>query len=169
MQCGREVRPIDDFAEFFDSNYGRVLRSVRLVVVDWQLAEDRTQEAFARAFRSWSRVAAMERPVTWVYVVALNAERRRWAREPIESSLDPPEHASPDVAGSVTTAVTVRQALERLTDRQRTMVVLRYFSDLTTRDIAHVMACAEGTVKATLHRALQGLRVDMEMSHDAHG
>src|SRR6188472_3420617 len=104
MQCGREVRPIDDFAEFFDSNYGRVLRSVRLVVVDWQLAEDRTQEAFARAFRSWARVAEMERPVTWVYVVALNAERRRWAREPIESSIDPPEQVSPDVAGSVATS-----------------------------------------------------------------
>jgi len=154
-----------DFAEFFDANYGRVLRSVRLVATDWQQAEDRTQEAFARAYRHWSRVAEMERPVTWVYVVALNAERRRWRREPVENPLDlaaPAEPSPFDLAGSVATAVTVRHALDRLTDRQRTIVVLRYFSDLKNGDIAQVMGCAEGTVKATLHRALLSLRIRME-------
>ena len=104
----------------------------------------------------------MERPVTWVYVVALNAERRQWRRGPPEAVLVESDLSLPDLARSVTTTIVVREALDRLTDRQRTMVVLRYFSDLKLSEVAEVMGCAEGTVKATLHRALRILRLEME-------
>ncbi len=156
---------MDGFDAFFAGHYGEVLRAVALAIGDAGRAEDLTQEAFARAFRKWATVAKLERPVAWVYVVALNAERSRWRRE----RLAPDERVarrprSPDVAGGVLQAVVLRDALDRLPPRQRAAIVLRYLADLTVVDIAAVMRCAEGTVKATLHHALRNLRIDLEGS-----
>jgi RNA polymerase sigma-70 factor (ECF subfamily) len=155
---------VDDFEGFFERHYGATLRAVSLTIGDLGRAEDLTQEAFARAFRRWSSVAKLERPVAWVYVVALNAERKRWRRDQrapdAASSID----SVPDVAGGVLSTIVVRDALDRLPPRQRAAVVLRYLGDLTVADIADVMGCAEGTVKATLHQALRNLRVDLDWS-----
>jgi RNA polymerase sigma-70 factor (ECF subfamily) len=154
---------VDDFETFFGQCYGSVVRAVAMTVGDRGRAEDLTQEAFARAFRRWRFVSVMERPVTWVYVVALNAERKRWRREERVSSYgDQTDAVVGDPAGGVTTAVVVRDALARLSPRQRCAVSLRYLADLRIAEVAEVMGCAEGTVKATLHQALRNLRVDLE-------
>ena len=149
------------FETFFEDHYGEVLRSLAFAIGDRDRAEDLTQEAFARAYQRWGRVAEMERPVTWVYVVALNAERKRWQRQRTDD-VEVPGTAEIDLAGSVVTGVVVRDAVQRLAARQRAAVALRYLSDLTVADIARVMACSEGTVKATLHQALRRLRVDLQ-------
>lgn len=151
---------MDGFDEFFVANYGSVLRAVRLLVADREGAEDLTQEAFARACRRWRAVSRMDRPVAWVYVVALNERRRQWRRE--RSIVSPADAPSSDEEGAVLTAIRVRELLETLPPRQRAAVVLRYLSDLPVRDVATVMHCAEGTVKATLHRALVSLRLTIE-------
>jgi RNA polymerase sigma-70 factor (ECF subfamily) len=155
---------VDDFEGFFDQHYGTTLRAVSLTIGNSERAEDLTQEAFARAFRRWSSVSKLERPVAWVYVVALNAERKRWRRERRTPESDSPGDFVPDVAGGVLRTIVVRDALDRLPPRQRAAIVLRYLADLTVADIAEVMACAEGTVKATLHQALRNLRVDLDGS-----
>ena len=102
----------------------------------------------------------------WVYVVALNAERTRWRRE--EQRADRRRAASdpviPDVADATLDSVVLRDALARLTARQRAAVVLRYLADLSTADVAAALGCAEGTVKATVSRALRRLRIDL--AHD---
>jgi RNA polymerase sigma-70 factor (sigma-E family) len=156
----------EGFAEFFEENYARVVGALRLVISDRDRAEDRAQEAFLRAYRGWSRIGSMDRPVAWVYVVALNDERRRWKRRRIDTTDREPEVPAPDIAGSVVTTVAIRDALRSLTERQRTMVVLRFFSELRVAEIARVMGCAEGTVKATLHQSLARLRIEMEMEPD---
>jgi RNA polymerase sigma-70 factor, ECF subfamily len=155
---------VDDFDRFFDEHYGSTLRAVSVAIGDPGRAEDLTQEAFARAFRRWSTVSKFERPVAWVYVVALNAERKRWRRERQAPETEPLAGTVPDVAGGVLSTIVVRDALARLPARQRAAVVLRYLADLTVADIANVMGCAEGTVKATLHHALRNLRVDLDGS-----
>jgi RNA polymerase sigma-70 factor (ECF subfamily) len=155
---------VDDFEAFFDQNYPPILRAVSLAISDPGRAEDLTQEAFARAFRRWSSVSTFERPVAWVYVVALNAERKRWRREQQAAEKEERNEDVPDVAGEVLSTIVVRDALDRLAPRQRAAVVLRYLGDLTVGDIAEVMGCAEGTVKATLHQALRNLRVDLDGS-----
>jgi RNA polymerase sigma-70 factor (ECF subfamily) len=152
---------VDDFEGFFERHYGAMLRAVALTIGDAGRAEDLTQEAFARAFRQWSSVSKLERPVAWVYVVALNAERKRWRRELHAPRRERCAGSVPDVAGGVLSTIVVRDALGRLPPRQRAAVVLRYVADLTVADIAHVMGCANGTVKATLHQALRNLRVDL--------
>ena len=67
-----------------------------------------------------------------------------------------------DATGTVATALDVRAALAQLTDRQRAAVVLRYVADLPLAEIAEVMGCATGTVKATLHQALAHMRIELE-------
>ena len=123
-------RGVDDFEGFFEQHYGPTLRAISLAIGDSQRAEDLTQEAFARAYRRWSTVSKLERPVAWVYVVALNAERKRWRREVDRSEPESPAIDSPDPAGGVLTRIVVRDALDRLPPRQRAAVVLRYLSDL---------------------------------------
>jgi len=56
--------------------------------------------------------------------------------------------------------------LARLTPRQRLAVVLRHLVDLSTADVAAAMGCAEGTVKSTLHAAMQALRIDLDEEED---
>jgi RNA polymerase sigma-70 factor (ECF subfamily) len=155
---------VNDFEAFFEDHYPAVLRAVTLAINDAGRAEDVTQEAFARAYRRWRTVSAMERPVGWVYVVALNAERSRWRRERSAPEDGAPASVVADPAGPVVTTVVMRDALTKLSPRQRTAVVLRFLADLSVADIARVMGCAEGTVKATLHQALRNLRVDLEGS-----
>ena len=123
-------------------------------------AEEAAQEAFARAWARWRRVRAMDRPVAWVYVVALNVERKRWRRasellvEPFEVACDPTEQAARDFD--------LRAAVKRLPERQRAAIALRYLADLPVADLARAMGCADGTVKATVHQALRSLRISLE-------
>jgi RNA polymerase sigma-70 factor (ECF subfamily) len=153
---------VDDFEAFFARNYGPVLRTVTLAVGDHARAEDAVQEAFARAYRRWRSVSAMERPVAWIHVVAVNVVRKDWRRADRLADGHTDDPVTADDTDPVATAVDLRDALDRLTPRQRAAVVLRYLADLSTRDVAAALGCAEGTVKATLHQALRKLRVDLD-------
>jgi len=157
---------VDDFETFFERNYGAVVRAVALAIGDRARAEDAVQEAFGRAYRRWRSVSAMERPVAWIYVVALNAQRKEWRRDARRTTAPVGDVVIADPSGPIVTALDVRAALLRLTPRQRAAVVLRYLADLSTKDVADVMGCAEGTVKATLHQALGKLRVQLDDDAD---
>jgi RNA polymerase sigma-70 factor (ECF subfamily) len=153
------------FDEFFSESYGGVVQSLALALGDRLGAEDLAQEAFAQAFRRWSRVGSMESPVGWVYVVALNGARRGWRRR--ARSVEPEiTNVVDDHAASVITTVQLRVALAELTTRQRAAVVLRYLADLPIADIAVALDCAPGTIKATLHQALARMRVELEEDED---
>jgi RNA polymerase sigma-70 factor (ECF subfamily) len=156
---------VDDFDAFYEDEYGDVLRSVTLALGDAARAEEVTQEAFVRALRRWSRVSEMDNPGGWVVVVAINAERRRWRRE-LSIALESEASVVGDHASHVATVVDLREALARLSGRQRAAIVLRYLVDLPIGDIAKALACAEGTVKATLAQALAILRVEFDGSDE---
>jgi RNA polymerase sigma-70 factor (ECF subfamily) len=152
---------VDDFDAFYEDEYGSVLRSVTLALGEPDRAEEVTQEAFVRALRRWKTVAGMANPAGWVVVVAVNADRKRWRREqsaPVEQSMSA---SMGDHATAVATAIDLREALDRLTGRQRAAVVLRYLADLPIAQIEIALGCAEGTAKATLHQALAILRIDL--------
>jgi RNA polymerase sigma factor (sigma-70 family) len=72
---------------------------------------------------------------------------------------DPPEPpALADVADATVRRLVLRQALARLTPRQRAVIVLRYFEDLSEVDTAEILGCSPGTVKSQTHHALGRLR-----------
>jgi RNA polymerase sigma factor (sigma-70 family) len=145
--------PDDSFEQFFEAKYPEICRALWLGLGEDCEPEDAAQEAFARAFQKWSSLSRLERPATWVFVVAVRQARRNqrrrdrslkdsvWATEPLQGT----EH--------VALHLTVVAALGQLAPRQRLAIVLRYYADLSIRDIAKSMSCREGTVKATIHSA----------------
>jgi RNA polymerase sigma-70 factor (ECF subfamily) len=153
-----------DFDEFYATHFDVVARAIGLAAGDRELARDATQEAFARALRRWRRVREMDRPDGWVYVVAMNQLRDHWRRL---DRKQPAEPAPADSSGGIVTCLTVREAIATLPPRQRQAVVLRYLADLPVADVADAMGCAVGTVKATLHRALRAMRIELQEDDDA--
>jgi len=151
---------VRDFEDFFRTEYDTVLRALVLALGERQRAEEAAQDAFATAFRRWRTVSKTDRPGTWVYVVALRAERRRLARA-ARREAERVEAPAPDETASALDGVWINGALTSLTERQRLATVLRYYADLSVEDVARVMGCAPGTVKATVHTALARLRVNL--------
>jgi RNA polymerase sigma-70 factor (ECF subfamily) len=163
---------VSAFEDFYDEHYRRVVGALRVGVGSMESAEDAAQEAFAKALVRWRRVSTMSRPASWVYVVAVRELRRRERlgdlRRARDSSLLQP--VEPDHADSVVSAETFDGAIDRLPPRQRLAVALRFHADLSVPEISRAMRCSEGTVKSTLHAALQRLQVelsdDFEGTHD---
>ncbi len=156
----------DDYDQFFSSHYDPVRRAVTLAVGNAAMAEDATQEAFARAYRRWARVSEMDDPRAWVIVVAINIARRAFSRRRLLPWTGPDPVSSEDVALLVATSATVTALLAGLTRRQRTALVLRYLADLSYADIGRAMGCAESTARATVHQALQRLRAEVTEGRD---
>jgi RNA polymerase sigma factor (sigma-70 family) len=149
---------VDDFEQFFREHYARVVASLRLAGGDAGAAEDAAQEAFAKAMLRWKSVSVMSRPATWVYVVAIRELRRR-RRDPWPSHERGANEAMlPDHASAVATETDIERAVQSLPPRQRLAVVLRFHADLTVPEVSRAMRCSEGTVKSTLHSALDRLR-----------
>ncbi len=154
-----------DFDEFYAAHFDVVARTISLAAGDRELARDATQEAFARALRRWRSVRDMDRPDGWVYVVAMNQLRDHWRRLERKQAAEP---APPvDTSSRIVTCLTVREAIATLPPRQRQAVVLRYLADLPLAEVADAMGCALGTVKATLHKALRAMRIELEENDDA--
>jgi RNA polymerase sigma factor (sigma-70 family) len=151
---------VQDFERFFEQEYGRIVRSLALAFGRLVDAEDAAQAAFAIAFRHWKRVAVMDRPGTWVYVVALRDHRRRMARDAGEPVME--QTPLGDAYDALVDRRRLVEALGRLTERRRMAVVLRYYADLSVAETAEAMGCAPGTVKASVHAALKQLNVDID-------
>ena len=143
------------FDAFFEDHYDRVRRVLSVALGDPVAAEEAAQEAFTRALMQWRKVSVMDRPAGWVYVVAVRHGWRQRSRAHVEIG----DVRSPDLADGVVAQATLAELLATLPERQRTAVTLRYLADLSLIEVADAMGCAVGTVKSTLHAALQRLRV----------
>jgi RNA polymerase sigma factor (sigma-70 family) len=146
-----------DFDTYYATSYDRVRRAMTLTFRDPELAEEIAQEAFFQTLRRWSKVSLLDHPEGWTMVVALNKGRdlhRRRVRQDAKQSLVVKRSHTPSSEGQVDDRMMVTALLEGLSDRQREALLLRYITQLTIPEIAVVMGCAQGTVKATLHTAL---------------
>lgn len=159
----------DDFTPFFAAHYPSVCRALWLAVGDGYDPEDAAQEAFARAFRKWRTIRRMDRPGTWVFVVAIREARRQERRRSNGSSTLLDESDRSDPTSSVDSRLMITTALNELPPRQRMAVVLRYYADLPVKDIARAMKCREGTISATIHAALVRLRTSPLADHTTTG
>ena len=151
----------ESFEAFFGEHYESVFRGLSVAFREPLLAEEATQEAFTRAYTRWERVSGMERPAGWVYVSAVRVARRR-RRDLLGDASNRSERAERDLAVEVVDRVTLQGAIERLPNRQRIALVLRYYGGLPLGEIATAMGCALGTVKSTLHAAHLRLHVELD-------
>lgn len=162
-----------DFEAFCVGQNPRLIRMLTLFCGDAELARDLTQETLARTWVHWRKVRKMDRPDLWAKRVALNLATSQFRRRRTErivlgrfSTGAMLEHL--DEGGD---RLVIRAALMRLSERQRTAVLLRYLEDLSVEQTAELMSCSAGTVKKLTARGLVGLRAwvgdDVEVERDA--
>ncbi|SCF17142.1 SigE family RNA polymerase sigma factor [Micromonospora mirobrigensis] len=149
--------PADDFDAFYTATARRVVHHVYAYCGNLAEAQDVAQEAYARAWQRWSTVGDYEDPEGWVRTVAwrLSANRHRgllrWfaARSRLGRTADVPG-PNPD-------RVALLDALRRLPEAQRRVVVLHHLEDLPVAEIARRTGMPAGTVKVYLSRARAAL------------
>ena len=151
-----------DFDEFVAARSGRLLRTAYLLTRDHALAEDLLQTALTKAWFAWSRIEGQPEPYVRKILVNTYASwwRRKWSGEQPTDEL--PEATAPghDAAADGDARHDLWSALGRLPRRQRAVVVLRYFEDLTEVETARVLGCSVGTVKSQTSKAFAKLRID---------
>jgi RNA polymerase sigma-70 factor (sigma-E family) len=150
----------------------RLVRTAYAVSGDRGVAEDAVQTAFAKAFRGWRRISKLEAPEAYLRRMVVNevlSDRRlaRHRHEVVREQL--PEQIS---AGGPDTALThdeMWRALATLPPRQRAVLVLRYYEDLSEQQIAEALGCRPGTVKSQASAALASLRTRLDLPSRAGG
>lgn len=161
------MRSPPGFDDFVAARSPRLLRIAYLLTRDWALAEDLLQTALAKAWSVWQRIQGDPEPYVRKIIANTYASwwRRRWtaAEHPTDQLPEQLAAAGRDVAGQIDDRDRLWQALGRLPRRQRAVLVLRYFEDLSTAEIADVLGCSVGTVKSQGSRALAKLRLDVTL------
>jgi RNA polymerase sigma-70 factor (sigma-E family) len=156
-----EASSAEAFSEFVAGRSRSLLRTAWLLTGDWQLAEDLLQTALAKSYLAWGRIRAGVDPDAYVrralVTTYLTWWRRRWRGE-IPSAELPDQATAYDDYHAADVRECVRRALSELPRRQRAVVVLRYYEDMTEVQTAEALGCSVGTVKTHATRALAHLR-----------
>lgn len=152
-------------AQMYREHYTPLVRTIALLVRDAAEAEDIVQEAHLRLYRSWDQIQDQARAPGYLRSTAINLARSRLRTIIRARSKEPqPSHAmQPDekaMAGEASASVI--KALKSLPRRQRECLVLRYYVDLTDREIAEDLGVSVGAVKQHLHRGLEKLEQSLE-------
>jgi DNA-directed RNA polymerase specialized sigma24 family protein len=149
------------FESFYAATADRVYRALAVTLGDSHLAREATDEAMARAFVRWPKVATAENPGGWVFRVGLNwatSWRRKLRRE---RALPETDRGLPVVLPPEPEGTDVLAALTRLGVDARAVVVCRVLFGLSTAETADVLHVAEGTVRSRLSRAMTVLRREL--------
>jgi RNA polymerase sigma-70 factor (sigma-E family) len=142
-----------------------LLRLATVVTADRSTAQDVVQAVLERAFRDWERISALEFRDTYVRRMVVNEAltlRRRARRIVLTDHVPEPRSAPPDPSGRIGQTQELSEAVRRLPPKQRAAIALRYFCDLSDRQVAERMGCREVTVRGYVLRALRTLRVDLD-------
>ncbi|SPL88514.1 sigma-70 region 4 domain protein [[Actinomadura] parvosata subsp. kistnae] len=147
------------FRAFVDAHQRPLLRLAYLLTGEVHLAEDLLQNVLVRMIGRWPKLRHVDNLDAYARRSMVNQyiswRRRRGSAE--VPSAEPPERAYA-CEDSAVLRVVLQQALMRLTPKQRTVLVLRFYEDRTERDVADLMGCSIGTVKSQTHHALARLR-----------
>jgi RNA polymerase sigma-70 factor (sigma-E family) len=149
-----------EFEEFVAATSPRLHRAAYAITRDHHRAEDAVQAALGKAYARWKRVVRTERPEAYVRRMVVN-EVLSWRRRSSSSEL--PSERTPDTAVAGPEAAyaesdAVWQALGRLAPRQRAVIVLRYYEQLSEAEIAEALGVRPGTVKSQASAAMAHLR-----------
>ena len=152
----------DAFADFFHRYSAMVLRTAYLVLGDKEEAKDALQEVFLKVWQARQVFDPAKGNVSaWLYRITVNlCVSKRRKRRPLvlpEESFKPMVSSDPNPAGEFKKGK-LMMALDSLPPKHREVVVLRYFDDLSYKEIAQAMGIPVGTVKSRLNHAIRKLR-----------
>ena len=149
----------ESFRDFVRERTASLSRHAFLLTGDHQLAEDLLQSALANTYRHWRRVSK-DNPDAYVRQAMYHQHVSWWRRRRVPEHLAavPPARALADPAEATALRLSLAQALSCLTAKQRAVIVLRFYDDLTEQQAADVLGLRVGTVKRHAHDALRKLR-----------
>jgi RNA polymerase sigma-70 factor (ECF subfamily) len=155
----------------------RLLRQATALSGDVSAAEDLVAETLVAAWKSLARYDESCRFSTWIYAILLHRHqkwRRRarsrpvslawlpvFERDPLvarQENVPSPEPSPAEDAARNEASGHLRECIDRLPEKHRRIILLRFFEDASLPDMAHVLGCPVGTVKSRLHHALEKLR-----------
>jgi RNA polymerase sigma-70 factor (sigma-E family) len=149
-----------DFSAYLAARQPALLRTAYLLTGDVHTAEDVVQTAFAKLYLSWHKVQRAESLDGYMRRIVVNEAnslwRRPWRRREVSADVLPEVARSTEYDDG--RAAAVWALVCGLPPRQRAVIVLRYYEELSEAEIARVLGISEGTVKSQASRALAGLR-----------
>jgi RNA polymerase sigma-70 factor (ECF subfamily) len=187
MAAGTAVKPMtveaaeeiaaQEFARIVETHRPQIFRFLLASLRDMDLAETLTQECFLKAHRNWSRFRGDSSAMTWLMRIAINLQKDYWRNRRIQFwrqtrtnavDLDEASEWLPNGERNAEQQMLAReqvaqvwQAVKGLSERQRTVFLLRYVEERELSEIASATGLSEGTVKAHLSRALGRVRTEL--------
>jgi RNA polymerase sigma-70 factor (ECF subfamily) len=184
MAAGTVVKPMtaetaegvaaQEFARIVESHRPQIFRFLLASTRDMDLAETLTQECFLKAHRNWKHFRGESTAMTWLMRIAINLQKDHWRNRRLQFwrqtrinavDLDEASEWLPSGERTAEQQLLAREqvghvwkAMEGLSERQRTVFLLRYVEEQELGDIAVATGLSEGTVKAHLSRALTKVR-----------
>jgi len=166
-----------EFARIVESHRPQIFRFLLASLRDVDLAETLTQECFLKAHRNWSHFRGDSSAMTWLMRIAINLQKDHWRNRRIQFwrqtrtnavDLDEASEWLPSGERSAEQQLLAREqvaqvwrAVKGLSERQRTVFLLRYVEERELSEIAAATGLSEGTVKAHLSRALGRVRAEL--------
>jgi RNA polymerase sigma-70 factor (sigma-E family) len=151
-------RADDDFVEYARASASQLRRTAYLLCRDWDLAADLTQTTLARMFVQWHRIVRRDNPHAYARQVLsrafLDHRRTKRAHEVVTAEFGD----MPGTSEDCDLRMTLIDALGRLPPRDRAIVVLRYWEDLSVETVAEILRLPTGTVTSQSARSLARLR-----------
>ena len=167
----------DEFSRVVERHRPQIFRFLLSSTRDLDLAETLTQECFLKAHRNWSSFRGESSAMTWLMRIAINLQKDHWRNRRMQfwkttrtNSVDLDEASEwlPSGESSAEQQLLARErvgqvgkAVEGLSERQRTVFLLRYVEEMELKEIAQATGLNEGTVKAHLSRALARVRAEL--------
>jgi RNA polymerase sigma factor (sigma-70 family) len=146
-------RSVPSLGELFEASWTPMVRLATLLVGSQAIAEDLVSDAFER----FAKVGTQpDEPARYLRVVVVNGCHSYHRRRRLELM-----HRPAPVPGSEDKPLELLDVLGRLSARQRTAIVLRYYVDLPEPEIARILKCRPGTVRTVIQRALLKLKKEL--------
>ncbi len=163
----RSWQKVDEWMRLYGD---KIMRAVYLIVDDYHLAEEITQEVFVKSYHSLQAFRGEASPYTWLYRIAINLSRDYLNRKskikflPLlaeEEHLDTLSESLEDEINRLTTGKKIKECIDKLPLIYREVIILHYFEDMKLSDIAQVLKQPEGTIKSKLSRGREFLENTM--------
>lgn len=168
MRPALDETAVGEFRDFVLGSQTRLIKFAELLTRDLGHAEDLVQNAYAKVFASWPKLRAGH-PEAYARRCIINGQRDRWRRG-AGTELPVAKHGEVSCGDRLGEENAERdaalRALGRLTKREREAVVLKYYCDLPTEQIALELGVAPATVRTTVFRALGKLREDQSLARE---
>ncbi|OLZ68549.1 RNA polymerase subunit sigma-24 [Streptomyces sp. IMTB 2501] len=169
VRAGGEAPAYPSFASYVRARQPVLLRTARSLTANLSDAEDLLQTALAKTYVAWERIEDQRALDGYVRRALLNTRTSQWRKRRVDEfscdELPEPEPVPGDDDPAERQALhdAMWRAVMKLPARQRAMVVLRYYEDLSEAQTAEVLGVSVGTVKSAVSRALGKLREDPEL------